>query len=295
MTCPSCGRVVPPLRAGKGGQAESARAVLRCRGCGCVLRESFGKLYPVDPPLPPGGRKPEEPGASEPPLDPLGELASDRGLPFVENAPDVAIVPWANRFALGVAIVSGIILRLSPGWGESFELSPGNHGVLRFLTHALLPARGAGLALSDLYLLVLFGGAVEEAVGTPAYVAVYLTASALGGWFSLRFLPHDPVRGFTAAVVAMSCFFCLSYPNARIGFRFGFPGQRSPVDTWVRLPPLVWLMFWFFLHLGMRLLAIDGLPEKSDFFFLAGPWAGGMVVGVLTWLICNFIAPSHRN
>src|SRR4029077_4390880 len=115
-------------------------------------------------------------------------------------------------------------------------------------------------ALADLYLLLLFGGAVEEALGRWGYAGVYVASSVLGGWFSLQFLPQDPVRGFTAAVVAMSCFFCLSYPNARIGFRFGLPGQRSPVDTWVRLSPLVWLMFWFFLHLGMRLLAIDGLP-----------------------------------
>jgi hypothetical protein len=34
----------------------------------------------------------------------------------------------------------------------------------------------------------------------------------------------------------------------------------------------------------MRLYSVDGLPERSDFLFLAGPWAGGVVIGALAWL-----------
>jgi membrane associated rhomboid family serine protease len=200
-----------------------------------------------------------------------------------------------TRFTIGLVLVSAVLGHASPNWAAALELSAGNRGLSRFFTHAWLPARGTGIALADLYLLLLFGGVVEEALGALGYVGLYLSAGALGGFLSLQFLPDEPVRGFTAAVVAMSSYFCLSFPNARIGFRFGLPGRRSPLDSWIRLPPLVWLAFWFCLHLGMRLVAIDGLPEKSDFFYLAGPWVGGAIVGAVAWLVCLLTAPGQSD
>jgi membrane associated rhomboid family serine protease len=293
LTCPSCGGAITESR--QRGGMEAAVKLVRCKGCGTVLRERHGSLYPVDPDLKTVGRA-EELGTEEPPLDPLGALASEQGLPFIENAPAVRIAPWANRIALGMAIVMGIGVHLNPALGDALELSADHQGVRRFLTHALLPSQATGLALSDLYLLLLFGGVVEEALGTIGYVAMYAGASILGGWLSLAFLPEEHVRGFTAAVVAMSSFFCLSYPSAKIGFRLGLPGQRSFIDSWIRFPPLVWLLFWFILHVAMQIWAVNGrLPQQKDFLFLAAPWVGGACLGAVAWLARLMVNAPRQN
>jgi hypothetical protein len=254
-------------------------------GLAFVAKEPLSKLTLQESPARNAGSSGEqdEPGADEPP-EALGAIATEHGLPFVEGAPEVRVAPWMTRLTIGTLLLSGMLTKLRPGWGDALELSRENHPLTHFVTYAWIPSHEPAVALADLYCLFLFGAVAEEALGVSGFIGLFVSACAVGGILSLG-VGMETVRGVTAAAAALSAYFCLSFPRARVGFRLGLPGRQSPADSWIRLPPLVWLLSWYVMQLTIRLWLMTELPKQRDFTGPAAFWAAGVAVGFFAWLV----------
>ncbi|HUP57586.1 MAG TPA: rhomboid family intramembrane serine protease [Bdellovibrionota bacterium] len=265
--------------------AEKAGSVELCKGCGLFWldRDTAARL---PPPRRLGGRREPRGG----PEDPLESLLAGQGLPIVVNAPATRVQPVLTYFAIGIAVASGILARIAPGWSEDLALvlrladgEPAPHRWLRFLTFAWIPD-GAGSAAVDLYFLALFGRAIEGELGRLKYALLYVLSCILGGYFHLAIAPGLPVFGLGAWVAAITWCYCLAFPGVRIGVKGAF-GRLHGLEGWTRLPPAAWLLFWIGFQTVDWVLAAD-LERVSQPAVAAdlGLWAGGLVAGTIAWL-----------
>jgi hypothetical protein len=263
----------------------------RCPRCDLVWidKKVFG-LLPWKPSENFRAEKPHEEPDDGAPADPISTLTSDAGLPFVENAPDVQGTPWLTGFSLLSVIVLAIIVHRAPEFAERLTFSE-EGSPIRFLTFAWIPTPGAGRALADLYLFFLFSAGVEGELGPLGYTVLYIAACVAGALIHLKIAPGTEVRGLGSWVAAMSWFYCLRFPRARIGFRLSFLGAVFP-ESWIRLPPWLWFFFWVVMQSvikwGLDWWRTDAVPGMGE-VGLTGEWGGGFVAGTLAWLLVTIL------
>jgi rhomboid family protein len=139
------------------------------------------------------------------------------------RGPSLALTPWVRRLLVANAVVYLLILTLFMGGGwffDTFAFSPSRALTQpwTFVSYMFLHAGFLHLAFNML-MLFFFGSAVEQRMGSPAFIKYYLFCG-LGG-AALSFLidlafPIQPFVGASAAVFGVSLAFAVNWPNAEI-------------------------------------------------------------------------------
>jgi membrane associated rhomboid family serine protease len=210
------------------------------------------------------------------------------GLPFLENAPMVRILPLVT-WALCAAIVAASLVAFTD---------------LRFAVKAFGmvpsdPLRGAGLTfvssflihggimhlLGNVYFLLLFGRNVEEDLGIKRFGMLVAAAAIVGTLAHIALDPRRdlPLVGASTGVSGVLTYFVLQYPRSRIGFLLGrFRMMYVMVKgrlPWFRVPAPLWFAFWLLIQIVGAVGQSRGCTNVSAFGHL-----GGVAVGVAAWL-----------
>jgi membrane associated rhomboid family serine protease len=97
---------------------------------------------------------------------------------------------------------------------------------------------GLGHIFFNMLGLVFFGPRLEQRVGGPTFVKLYLLAGLGGALFSILFAPQYPVVGASAAVQGVLMGFAMFWPRVRILIYFVLP-----VEAWLLVLGYVILSF----------------------------------------------------
>lgn len=144
----------------------------------------------------------------------------------VDARPSFALTPWVRRLIAANAVVYLLTLTVFTGawFPEMFAFAPS--AALRqpwtFVSYMFVHAGFLHLAFNML-MLFFFGPAVEERLGSRAFIGYYLFCGLGGAVLSFLialFAPVAPFVGASGAVFGVSLAFALHWPDAPI---FVFP------------------------------------------------------------------------
>lgn len=155
-------------------------------------------------------------------------------------------------------------------------------GVLSLLTSLFMHAGFLHLAL-NMWMLWLFGGPLEDRLGSWRFLALYLISGVLGDLMHLAVFYESavPVLGASGAIAGVLGAYTLAYPKARVTVVqpiFFFP-------LTFRLPALAYTGIWLLFQV------LSGLAELADpaaaqsggiaWFVHIGGFAAGIGLGAL--------------
>lgn len=169
--------------------------------------------------------------------------------------PDAGLLMW--RFAMVPARLTG--------WHRGFA-GPHLWPIASLVTSLFLHAGVLHLAGNMLYLLI-FGPAVEEAMGRSRFLGFYLVAGVAAGLAIVAMSPESqvPVIGASGAIAGVLGAYFMLYPGGRI-------------FTFVEVPAIFYLLAWFALQL------YSGITSGAQGPLLGGVawWAhvGGFLFGI---------------
>jgi membrane associated rhomboid family serine protease len=130
--------------------------------------------------------------------------------------------------------------------------------------------------LSNMLYLWIFGDNVEDNVGHFGFLILYILSGLAGAFAHILFNPDStiPTVGASGAISGVLGAYVVLYPAGRIRTLMFIP----PFITFVRVPALLLIGFWFFMQLMGGLASLE-TPQASGVAF----WAhvGGFVAGVL--------------
>ncbi len=181
-----------------------------------------------------------------------------------------ALTPWVRRLLAANAVVYLLTITVFTGtWlPQSFAFAPATAATQpwTFVTYMFVHAGFLHLAFNML-MLFFFGPAVEEQMGSRAFIWYYLFCGLGGAVLSFAiawFTPVAPFVGASGAVFGVSLAFALHWPDAPI---FVFP---LPVPIKAK---------WLVIMLAAMDLALAVLPATDGVAHLAH--LGGFLFGFL--------------
>lgn len=147
------------------------------------------------------------------------------------------------------------------------------------LTHQFLHAGWPHIAGNMLYLWI-FGNNVEDRLGRPAFLVLYLGGGVIAALAQVAVSPgvDMPLVGASGAIAAVLGAYLVLYPGARVlsivflGFFFGL----------VEVPAIILLGVWFALQLIDVLGSVGMGPSTAGVAIFAhiGGFVAGLVVGL---------------
>ena len=151
---------------------------------------------------------------------------------------ELQVGPRAESLIWRLALVPARMVHWHPGFG-GLDLWP----IASLITSLFLHAGPLHLAGNMLYLLI-FGPAVEEAMGRGRFVAFYLVAGIAAGLALVAMSPESRVAviGASGAIAGVLGAYFMLYPGGRI-------------YTFVEVPAIFYLLAWFALQLGWGISA----------------------------------------
>lgn len=191
---------------------------------------------------------------SDAPVEPWQSVLASFGFPVLIDRSTAVGRPWLALAFVATASFVGIVeLTTSAGLAarcgfpnaDSFAAWCGS-----FVASAWVPA-GAWQLVLELYILAVFGGEVELALGRPRFAGFALLAIAAGHAGFLLLDPPPDVLHLGAAPLATACvvFFALCFPHARVHAAApGALGGRAWIPA-VSLPAALWLALWLLVTL----------------------------------------------
>ncbi|GBD31972.1 MAG: rhomboid family intramembrane serine protease [Gemmatimonadales bacterium] len=199
------------------------------------------------------------------------------------------LTPWVRRLLAANAVVYLLTITVFTGpWVfETFAFSPGGAASRpwTFFTYMFLHLGLLHLAF-NLLMLFFFGPAVEERMGSSAFIRYYTICGLGGAIFSFviaLFVPVAPFVGASGAVFGVALAFALNWPNAPI---FVFP---LPVPI-----PAKWLVI--VLATIDLALAISGARDGvAHLAHLGGFLFGFLYLRAGRWWSRPAILPSERR
>ncbi len=140
--------------------------------------------------------------------------------------------------------------------------------------------------LGNMLYLWIFGDNVEDNVGHAGFVFLYLASGLAGSAAHIFFNPDSavPTVGASGAISGVLGAYVVLYPAGRVRTMMFIP----PFLTFIRVPALVLIGFWFLIQLMGGLASIEN-PDATGVAF----WAhvGGFVAGLL---LVNILRKRHR-
>ena len=185
-------------------------------------------------------------------------------------APSSRITPWVLRLIIANAVVL-LLMRtifISPALASALAFSPAD-ALLEpwtFLSYMFVHA-GLLHLLGNMFMLFVFGTAVENRMGSRAFILYYLLCGVGAAVFSLAlsaFMQVSPFVGASGAVLGVALAFAIYWPDAELVV-FPLP---IPIRARTLVALLVGLdVFFYFLTPG------DGIAHLAH--------VGGVLVGYL--------------
>ncbi len=137
------------------------------------------------------------------------------------------------------------------------------------------------IAGNMLYLWI-FGNNVEDRLGRPAFVVFYLVGGLAATALQVLFAPDSviPNVGASGAIAAVLGAYLVLFPHARIVTLVMFF-----FITWIELPALVVLGFWFVFQLISGISELGALGQQVNSGVAYWAHVGGFVAGVAMTLL----------
>lgn len=309
--CPSCARL---MHSAPVSSLDGPLAVNVCPECQCAWMETgvLDKLpvveaqpEPTDPVLPQGAK--EKLALMK--LDRIREeyrdvdVGSDIpeewwklalaifGMPVKQDGEAREYVPYSTWGVTLLLVFTGLLSMLLPGlmlllfgffpvaydrfWGLTFATS--------FLIHG-----GLVHLLGNLYFLLLFGPAVEDALGHRRVLLLLLLATVAGNVFHMLWNPTSeiPCIGASGGISGLLACYALQYPRERIGFLLCF----LYYFRWVHVPAYGMFLIWVIAQALATYHQVTGFSNVS-----ALSHVGGACTGVLFWLVMRKTCHAQRR
>lgn len=155
---------------------------------------------------------------------------------------------------------------------------------LSWITYQFMHS-GAMHLLSNMVLVLLFGAAIESAMGGGILVFVYLIGGIAGAWFFLAVSPPTtaPMVGASASLSAMMAFYALAERKKRIKF-FYFIAPQEGYWGEIYLPTLLILPFYFVEDAASFFSTSEHIGAGvAHAAHLGGALLGLVVAGLIRW------------
>jgi len=174
----------------------------------------------------------------------------------------------------------------NPDWAQQVGF-PGM-GPLPFFSYMFLHG-GLLHILGNMWMLWIFGDNVEDRMGTPRFIAFYVTSglAALAAQFLFNFNGQLPLVGASGAVAGVMGAYLFLYPSSRVLTLipiFIFP-------FFVELPAFFFLGFWFLLQWLNGVVSVGAPADMGGIAW----WAhiGGFIWGFAMYRY--FLHPKRGN
>lgn len=188
----------------------------------------------------------------------------------MRSRPLFSLTPWVRGLLVANTVVWVLTIAVftGPWFHELFAFDPATAGRRwwAFVTYMFVHAGFLHLAFNML-MLFLFGPAVEERMGGPAFALYYLICGLGGAAFSFAVSLFTPITSFvgaSAAVFGVSLAFAMHWPNA--------PIYVFPIPAPVRAK---WLVV--FLATANLVLAISGAEDGGAHLAHLGGFLFGFI------------------
>ncbi|MDP2637792.1 MAG: rhomboid family intramembrane serine protease [Candidatus Levybacteria bacterium] len=131
--------------------------------------------------------------------------------------------------------------------------------------------------ISNMWFLWIFGDNVEEHLGWPTYILLYLFSGILGNVFQYLLMPNSPVPmiGASGAVAGVLGAYFALFPHSNVKTIF-------PIFiflTIINVPAYIMLGYWFLLQIFSGVTSLPFTVGQGGIAFFAH--VGGFVVGLL--------------
>jgi membrane associated rhomboid family serine protease len=148
------------------------------------------------------------------------------------------LTPWVKSLLIANVAVFAVTAAVPP-LAETGALFPtlALYRPWTLFTYMFLHA-GLGHIFFNMLGLLFFGPRLEQRVGGPTFIKLYLWAGFGGALFSILFAPQYPVVGASAAVQGVLMGFAMFWPRVRILIYFVLP-----VEAWLLVLGYVILSF----------------------------------------------------
>lgn len=130
--------------------------------------------------------------------------------------------------------------------------------------------------LSNMWILIIFGDNIEDRLGGGRYLIFYLLSGIAAALLQVYLSPasHLPMIGASGAIAGVLGAYLILFPRARIA-------SLVPIFfffTFIEIPAVIFLGFWFVLQLFSGWLALQGADMSGVAW-----WAhiGGFLFGML--------------
>ena len=203
------------------------------------------------------------------------------GFPVEAETESLASRPWLTwSLALIIALVSIRAFFDLEAAVASFGFVPAEAwrlGGLTLLTSFFLHG-GVLHLIGNLYFLLIFGDNVEDYVGRWRYVLLIFAAALAGDIVHLIVQSNStvPCIGASGGISGVIAFYALKFPQARLGFLFGYYWRYQ----WVQIPAWGALVLWLLLQFVGALMELGGFSNVA-----ATAHLGGAGVGLLAWQV----------
>jgi membrane associated rhomboid family serine protease len=210
------------------------------------------------------------------------------GFPIKFNDEETSRRPWAtwtlSLLITGISICAFVDLKEAVDTFGMIPAQAGRYGGLTFLTSFFIHAGLMHLA-GNLYFFLLFGGEVEEFLGSWRFLILIFLSAFIGDGFHIlgNLGSTEPCIGASGGISGVLVFYALKFPKGTISFfnwRLG----------WIHLPAWVAFILWFLLQLFGIEMQKAGLSNVA-----ALAHVGGVVTGFVLWLVWRNLGLKNAN
>jgi membrane associated rhomboid family serine protease len=197
------------------------------------------------------------------------------GFPVEAEVNPVTRLPWVT-WSLAVVILAisvGAFFDLD-NVVERFGFIPAaawRYGGLTSLTSFFLHG-GILHLVGNLYFFLIFGDNVEDYLGRWRYVLLILASTLTGDLTYALAQPHStlPAIGASGGISGIIVFYALEFPQARLGFLFGY----FLYFRWIQMPAWGALVLWVLMQFIGAAMQLGGFSNVAATAHLGGAAAG---------------------
>jgi membrane associated rhomboid family serine protease/Zn-finger nucleic acid-binding protein len=205
------------------------------------------------------------------------------GLPVEVSGPYPGGVPWVTFGVAGVVTFTSLFVPfVVPNALKTFAFVPADPLRLGGLTLVTAFFLHAGLAhlLSNLYFLLVFGNAVEDALGPWKYSVLLLVATVVGNLCHMmgNLDSTVPCLGASGGISGVIIFYALTYPRTRFAILYSPFWIIVSGRVWTNLPVWMLVVFWVGLQVLLAGEQILGVTNVAALAHL-----GGAATGAAFW------------
>jgi membrane associated rhomboid family serine protease len=212
------------------------------------------------------------------------------GMPVKQDAEAREYVPYGTWGIALLLVFTGVLsmlfLRLMVLLFGFFPVAYDRFWGLTFATSFLV--HGGFIHLfGNLYFLLVFGPAAEDALGHRRVAALLLLATVAGNFFHMlgNLNSQAPCIGASGGISGVLAYYALRYPRERIGFLLCF----LYYFRWVHVPAYGMFLIWIVIQALATYNQVTGISNVS-----ALSHVGGACTGALFWLVTRKKCPRGR-